>query len=135
RLIQWSLANRGIVLGVSLLLLALGIHTGMRLPVDVLPDLTRPTVVILTEAPGLSPEDVELRVTQPLERASLGVSGLSRLRTNSDVALSLVYAELDWNADIHKARVLIQERLQSIRDQLPEGVQPVMTPIASLMGE
>ena len=135
RLIQWSLANRAVVLGLSLLVLALGLRSGLGLPVEVLPDLTKPTVIILTEAPGLAPEEVETRVTQPLEGALMGVAGLPRLRSNSDVSLSLVYAEFGWDTDIYKARVLVQERLQSAREQLPEGVQPFMTPVASLMGE
>jgi CzcA family heavy metal efflux pump len=135
RLIQWSLAHRAIVLGLALIVLALGLNAALRLPVEVLPDLTKPTVVILTEAPGLAPEEVETRVTQPLESALMGVAGLTRLRSNSDVALSLVYAEFDWNTDLYAARVLVQERLQAAREQLPEGVQPFMTPVASLMGE
>ncbi len=135
RLIHWSLANRAIVLGASLLVLALGLRAVWQLPVEVLPDLTKPTVVILTESPGLAPEEVETRVTQPLESALLGVNGLTRLRSNSDVALSLIYAEFDWDTDIYAARVLVQERLQAAREQLPENVQPFMTPVASLMGE
>ena len=135
RMIHWSLANRAIILGVSILILVMGVRSGMNLPVEVLPDLTKPTVVILTEAPGLAPEEVEARITQPLESALMGVAGLTRLRTNSDVALSLAYAEFDWDTDIYKARVLVQERLQSARDGLPDGVQPFMTPVASLMGE
>ncbi|ATC64860.1 CusA/CzcA family heavy metal efflux RND transporter [Nibricoccus aquaticus] len=135
KLIQWSLANRAIVLGLSLIILVLGLRTGTQLPVEVLPDLTKPTVIILTEAPGLAPEEVETRVTQPLESALMGVAGLTRLRSNSDVALSLVYAEFGWETDIYQARVLVQERLQSAREQLPDKVQPFMTPVASLMGE
>jgi len=135
RMIQWSLANRAIILGLSLVVLVLGLRSGMGLPVEVLPDLTKPTVIILTEAPGLAPEEVETRVTQPLESALMGVAGLTRLRSNSDVSLSLVYAEFGWDTDIYKARVLVQERLQSAREQLPDGVQPFMTPVASLMGE
>ena len=135
RLIHWSLAHRAIVVGLSLVVLVLGLYSGARLPVEVLPDLTKPTVVILTEAPGLAPEEVETRVTQPLESALLGVAGVTRLRSNSDVALSLVYAEFDWDTDIQRARLLVQERLQTAREQLPAGVQPFMTPIASLMGE
>jgi CzcA family heavy metal efflux pump len=135
KLIEWSLAHRGAVLGASLIVMTLGISTAFQLPVEVLPDLTKPTVIILTEAPGLAPEEVETRVTQPLETALLGVAGLTRLRSNSDVALSLVYAEFDWDSDIYKNRILVQERLQTAREQLPEGVQPFMTPVASLMGE
>ncbi len=135
KLIHWSLANRAIVLGLALILMVTGLQTTMQLPVEVLPDLTKPTVVILTEAPGLAPEEVEARVTQPLESALMGVAGLTRLRSNSDVALSLVYAEFGWDTDIYQARMLVQERMQGVREQLPEGVQPFMTPVASLMGE
>ena len=135
KLIAWSLAHRGAVLGASLIVMVLGIYTTFQLPVEVLPDLTKPTVIILTEAPGLAPEEVETRVTQPLESALMGVAGLTRLRSNSDVSLSLVYAEFDWNSDIYQNRILVQERLQTAREQLPEGVQPFMTPVASLMGE
>lgn len=135
KLIRWSLANRGLILGLSIILTLLGIYTAIKLPVEVLPDLTKPTVVILTEAPGLAPEEVETRVTQPLESALMGVAGLTRLRSNSDVSLSLIYAEFDWGTDIYKNRILVQERLQTAREQLPEGVQPFLTPVASLMGE
>ena len=76
RLIQWSLANRAIVLGFSLVVLTFGLISGLRLPVEVLPDLTKPTVIILTESPGLAPEEVENQVTQPLENTLLGISYL-----------------------------------------------------------
>lgn len=135
RMIQWSLTNRAIILGVAIILMAMGLRTATQLPVEVLPDLTKPTVVILTEAQGLAPEEVETRVTQPLESALMGVAGLTRLRSNSDVSLSLVYAEFGWGTDIYRARTMVQERLQSAREQLPQGVQPFMTPVASLMGE
>jgi CzcA family heavy metal efflux pump len=134
-MIRWSLANRAIIVGISLILMLTGLQTATKLPVEVLPDLTKPTVIILTEAPGLAPEEVETRVTQPIESALLGVAGLTRLRSNSDVALSLVYAEFGWDMDIYKARMLVQERMQGVREQLPPDVQPFMTPVASLMGE
>lgn len=135
KMIHWSLANRAVIIGLSLILMVMGLRTATELPVEVLPDLTKPTVIILTESPGLAPEEVETRVTQPIESALMGVAGLTRLRSNSDVALSLVYAEFGWDTDIYKARMMVQERLQGVREQLPEGVQPFMTPVASLMGE
>ncbi len=135
KMIHWSLANRAVIIGVSILLMVMGLRTATELPVEVLPDLTKPTVIILTESPGLAPEEVETRVTQPIESALMGVAELTRLRSNSDVSLSLVYAEFGWDTDIYKARMLVQERLQGVREQLPEGVQPFMTPVASLMGE
>ncbi len=135
KMIQWSLGNRAAVLAISLLVMVIGIRTATELPVEVLPDLTKPTVVILVEAPGLSPEEVETQITLPVETSLMGVPGLTRLRSNSDVSLALIYAEFDWDTDIYRARVLVQERLQSAREKLPEGIEPFMTPVASLMGE
>jgi len=135
RMIQWSLRNRSVILLLAVLVMVTGTVTALRLPVEVLPDLTKPTVLVLTEAPGLAPEEVESRVTRPLERVLTGVSGLTRLRSNSDVGLSLIYAEFGWDDDILQARVRVQERLQTAGDQLPEGVEPFMTPVSSLMGE
>ncbi len=134
-LIRWSLRNRAIVLFASLLILVLGFKTGRELPVEVLPDLTKPTVTILTEAPGLAPEEVEALVSQPIEYALMGVNGLTRLRSTSDIALSLTFVEFEWGTDIYLARQFVQERLQVARESLPEGVQPYLTPVASLMGE
>jgi CzcA family heavy metal efflux pump len=135
KMIHLALANRALIIGISLILMVMGLKTATELPVEVLPDLTKPTVIILTESPGLAPEEVEVRVTQPIESALMGVAGLTRLRSNSDVSLSLVYAEFGWDTDIYKARMLVQERMQGVREQLPEDVQPFMTPVASLMGE
>ncbi len=135
RLISSSLGHRAVVLLIALAVLALGLQSALQLPVEVLPDLTKPTAIILTESPGLAPEEVEINITQPIERALLGVAGLTRLRSNSDVSLSLVYAEFGWGTDIHKARILVQERLAAARSALPAGVEPFLTPAASLMGE
>lgn len=134
-LIRLALGHRAIVIGLALLLLVVGAQVGRELPVEVLPDLTKPTVIILTEAPGLAPEEVEANVTIPVERALMGVPGLTRLRSNSDVSLSLVYTEFGWGTDIYRARQFVQERLQGIRGNLPAGVEPFLTPVASLMGE
>jgi Cu/Ag efflux pump CusA len=134
-LIGFSLRNRPIVLALALLLLVLGVQTTRDLPVEVLPDMTKPTVTVLTEAPGLAPEEVETLVTQPIESVVQGVGGLDRLRSNSDVGLSLVFAEFAWGTDIYRARQLVQERLQSASGNLPEGIKPALTPVSSLMGE
>ena len=132
-LIRFSLRHRALVITTALLLLLLGARTSMTLPVEVLPDMTKPTVTILTESPGLAPEEVETLVTRPLENALLGVGGLDRLRSNSDVGLSLVFVEFAWGTDIYKARQLVQERLQTVK--LPESTRSGMTPVSSLMGE
>jgi len=134
-LIRSSLQHRALVLAVAALLLVFGFQTGRQLPLEVLPDLTKPTVTILTEAPGLAPEEVESLVTQPLESAVQGVSGLDRLRSNSDVGLSLVFAEFAWGTDLYRARQLVQERLQSVRASLPANAQTGLAPVTSLMGE
>ncbi|WP_411826727.1 efflux RND transporter permease subunit [Luteolibacter sp. AS25] len=135
QMINWSLANRAIIIALTALLLVMGYRATTTLPVEVLPDLTKPTVTILVEAPGLSPEEVESQITIPVESSLMGINGLTRLRSNSDVALSLIYVEFDWNTDIYRARTLVQERLQSARGELPDGVEPFITPVASLMGE
>ncbi|GAA5145926.1 efflux RND transporter permease subunit [Prosthecobacter algae] len=134
-LIRFSLHHRPIILMVALLVLLFGFQTLTQLPVEVLPDMTKPTVTILTESPGLAPEEVEVLVTQPIESAVQGVGGLDRLRSNSDVGLSLVFAEFGWGTDIYRARQLVQERLQTVLNTLPAGSKPGMTPVSSLMGE
>ena len=135
RLIRFSLAHRPLVLGLAILVLVFGWETLTRLPVEVLPDMTKPTVTILTEAPGLAPEEVESLVTQPIEAAVQGTGGLDRLRSNSDVGLSLVFVEFAWGTDIHRARQLVQERLQGALASLPPQARAGMTPVSSLMGE
>lgn len=132
-LIRFSLKNRALVCASALLILLLGLHTGSELPVEVLPDMTKPTVTLLTEAPGLAPEEVETLVTRPLENTLLGIAGLDRLRSNSDVGLSLVFVEFAWGTDIHKARQLVQERVKAA--VLPKTTRSGMTPVSSLMGE
>src|SRR3954471_22641322 len=110
-LIRFSLRHRPLILAAALLVLVFGFQTVRELPVEVLPDMTKPTVTILTESPGLAPEEVEVLVTQPIESAVQGVAGLNRLRSNSDVGLSLVFAEFDWGTEIYRARQLVQERV------------------------
>lgn len=116
------------------IVLVLGIKKAVELPVEVLPDLTKPTVTILTESAGFAPEEVETLVTIPLENSLMGVTGVSRLRSINDVGLSLIFVEFEWGTDIYQARQFVQERLTGASETLPEGVSPYMTPVASLMG-
>ena len=116
------------------IVLVLGIKQAVELPVEVLPDLTKPTVTILTESAGFAPEEVETLVTIPLENSLMGVTGVSRLRSINDVGLSLIFVEFEWGTDIYQARQFVQERLTGASEALPEGVSPYMTPVASLMG-
>lgn len=134
QLIRFSLAHRGLILITAIALLGVGYHRSTQLPVEVLPDLTKPTVTILTESPGLAPEEVETLVTVPLENSLMGVTGVTRLRATSDVGLSLIFVEFDWGTDIYQARQFVQERLMGTTDALPKDVVPYMTPVASLMG-
>jgi CzcA family heavy metal efflux pump len=135
KLIHFSLKNRLFVIICAVFLMIYGIFTARHLPVDVLPDLNRPTVTIMTEASGLAPEEVESQVTIPLERSLSGVAGLTRLRSVSGIGLSIVYLEFDWGSDIYRQRQLVSERLSATGSSLPNGLTPIMTPITSIMGE
>jgi HME family heavy-metal exporter len=133
--IRFALRYRMLVIVGCLAVLVYGGYMTATLPIDVFPDLDRPRVVVLTEAPGLAPEEVETLVTFPLESALLGASGVQAVRSQSGLGISVVYVEFDWHTDIRTARQVVQERLATTQDTLPEGVRPQMAPISSLMGQ
>ena len=136
RLIGWSIRNRLLVAAVAGLLLVGGTVFALRMPVDVFPDLSAPTVTVLTEAHGMGPEEIEALVTFPIETALNGATGIRRVRSTTAQGFSIVFAEFDWGTDVFRARQVVSEKLQPVGQVLPPGVTPpILAPVSSIMGE
>ena len=135
-LIQWSLRNRRAVLAAAGAFLVWGGYVAARMPVDVLPDLTAPTVTVLVEGHGMAPSDMEALVTFPIEAVLNGASGVRRVRSATAVGIAVIWLDFEWGADVYRARQTVTEKLTAVAATLPDDVEPpVLAPLSSIMGE
>ena len=134
-LLDFSLKNRMIVILLSVISMVYGAYTLSKMPVDVFPDLNKPTVTIMTESGGMASEEVEQLITFPLETAMNGLPGVEAIRSVSSAGLSFIYVTFDWSVDIYRARQMVSERLSSMDGAIPDGIVSRMGPISSIMGE
>ena len=135
-LIRWSLHHRSVVLFLAGILLVWGGYSIREIPLDVLPDLTAPTVTVLVEGPGMVPTEMESLVTFPIESAINGAPGVRRVRSATAVGVAVIWVEFDWGQDIHRARQTVNEKLSLVAGALPSNVEkPFLAPISSIMGE
>lgn len=136
RIIKYSLDNRLLIISLSVIILLSGIYTAKDIEVDVFPDLTAPTVAVLTDAHGMAAEEVEKLVSFPIESSLNGATNVRRVRSSSTFGMSIVWVEFDWGTDIYKARQIVSEKLSIINTSLPENIDsPILAPQTSIMGE
>ena len=135
RIVEWSLRQRALVLLATLVLIGVGVWSALRLPIDAVPDITNPQVLVNTAVPALAPEEIEKLVTLPIESEMAGLPGMMELRSLSKFGLSQVRMTFEDGVDLYRTRQLVSERLLSAAEKLPPGLQPRLAPISTALGE